>query len=78
MVAALQGRINSRKAQAEHDLRTAYRTGAFAGLAFNGKLKSFEHYKPDGERKQRHLDAISFFHGLKAKGVPVDIKRVVN
>jgi hypothetical protein len=76
MTAALLGRRNAIKAASERDLLLAYRTGAFAGLAFNGKLKSFDQYKPGGEVKTSHLDAIAFFHGQRAKGLPVQIERV--
>jgi hypothetical protein len=55
----------------------AYQTGAFAGLAFNGKLKSFDHYRPKTETPvSNHVRAIGFFHAMRAKGLPVRIERV--
>ncbi len=80
MTAALRGRRNADKLRAKRDLLLAYHSGAFAGAAFNGKLKPFAEYaqeKDDGPRLKR-ARAISFFHALKAKGVPVEITRTVN
>jgi hypothetical protein len=82
MVAALSGRRASHKADSRRDLLLAYHTGAFAGVAFAGKLKSFDQYvteaAPDDGRKLQHANAIAFFSALKAKGFPVEIKRTVN
>jgi hypothetical protein len=82
MVAALRGRRNADKLRSRRDLLLAYHSGAFAGAAFNGKLKPFDHYarnveSGDGQQLQ-HANAIAFFHRLKAKGVPVEITRTVN
>lgn len=83
MRAALRGRRNADKLRAKRDLLTAYHTGAFAGLAFGGKLKPFSEYAgdedhPDDARRLEHAQAIAFFHRLKAKGLPVEISRTVN
>jgi hypothetical protein len=80
MIAALRGRQKANKAAAERDLLLAWHTGAFTGAAFNGNLKSFDHYsKPQTDgRPLQHAQAIAFFHRLKAKGVPVEITRTVN
>lgn len=78
MTAALRGRRNLDKRRARHELLIAYQTGAFAGLAFNGELKEFAHYasQASDDRKPQHIQAVAFFHGLKAKGLPVSIERV--
>jgi hypothetical protein len=83
MVAALNGRIEAAKNRNKLDLRLAWRIGAFTGAAFNGKLKSFEHYSrqedgPADAQRQGAAEAVAFFHGLKARGFDVDITRTVN
>lgn len=82
MRAALRGRRNADKLRAKRDLLTAYHTGAFAGLAFAGKLKPFSEYVNDDEaedgRRLQHAQAIAFFYRMKAKGLPVEISRTVN
>lgn len=79
MVAALGGRLEAMKHRAKQDLLLAYRTGAFAGAAFNGKLKAFEHYSRQVDEKRPRqrdgIEAIAFFHGLKAAGFAVEINR---
>jgi len=78
MTAALQGRRNADKYEAERQLRMAWHIGAFSGAAFGGKLKSFQHYRRqmDSDGKSPAAQAIGFFHALKAKGVPIKIERV--
>lgn len=82
MRAALRGRAGAAKRQSKRDLLLAYHTGAFAGAAFNGKLKPFNEYVSDDEpaddRALKHAHAIAFFHRLKARGMPVEITRTVN
>lgn len=82
MRAALRGRRNADRLRSKRDLLLAYHSGAFAGAAFNGKLKPFDHYvseaAPGDERTLKHAHAIAFFHRLKARGVPVEITRTVN
>jgi hypothetical protein len=55
-------------------LENAYLTGAFAGIAFSGKLKPLEHYRAN-KREATDASAISFFLSLKARGVPVKVSR---
>jgi hypothetical protein len=80
MVAALHGRRAAHKADAKRELLLAYNTGAFAGIAFAGKLKSFDEYarEPDAGHRLENARAIHFFHALKARGVPIEITRTVN
>jgi hypothetical protein len=81
MTAALRGRRKADKLQARRDLLRAYNTGAFAAAGFAGELKSFDQYvsdEPDDGRKLNYANGIAFFHALKAKGFPVEIKRTVN
>lgn len=76
MTAALRGRRNANKSRAERELLLAYRTGAFAGAAFNGKLKPFDHYRLQTRPNASHISAVSFFHSQRAKGLAVKIERV--
>lgn len=78
MTAALRGRRKADKLRAKSNLLNAYHSGAFAGAAFNGQLKPFEHYAREPDQRIKNAHAISFFHGLKAKGLPVEITRTVN
>jgi hypothetical protein len=68
--------VKAREYRAKRDTLLAYQTGAFAGLAFNGKLKAFAHYADSDGQPVSNAQAIGFFHRLKARGVPVKIERV--
>lgn len=81
MVAALRGRLEANKHRAKRELLNAYNTGAFAGAASVGKLKSFDEYVPKDSSEQTRVEnakAIHFFHTLKARGLDVQITRTVN
>ena len=49
-----------KRLEGEADSRTAlaYETGAFAGLAQNGKLKAFKHYQRKPERKMSNQEML--------------------
>jgi len=74
--AALRGRRKADKYRVERETLLAYQTGAFAGLAINGKLKSFRHYSSQTEGGEKRSTALHFFHSLRARGFPVSIQRI--
>lgn len=65
-------------AERRYDLAIAeaWHAAKFNGLGQNGKLRGLSSYlgkKPSG--KTGAAQAIAFFHSLKAKGIPVEIRR---
>lgn len=70
------------KAKDKYDLAivVAWHTASFALGGYSGKLKgkSLSDFLSEGEPRHspKHAEAISFFHKLKARGVPVEISRV--
>jgi hypothetical protein len=75
MTAALRGRRKRDELQAKRDLVTAYRTAAFSGAAFAGKLRPLSEYLNEANPRNKHAAALHFFHSLKARGIPVKIER---
>lgn len=77
MRAALAGRRNRDKLNARRDIVRAYRTGAFGGAAFNGKLKPLDQYMDTTDSPAtRSAKGIHFFRSLQARGLPIKIERV--
>lgn len=57
-------------------IATAWHTATFALVGYGGKLKGLSTYlSAEPNQRSNHADAIAFFHGLKAKGVPIEITR---
>jgi hypothetical protein len=72
-------------AKREYDLAItqAWHTAIFVLNGYAGKLKgkSLSNYLSGAKSERKSSDAaaaVAFFHALKARGMPVDIKRVVH
>lgn len=74
-MAALRGRAKLHKREAERDLALAYKTGAFSRAS---KVRPLSYYLKQmrGGESNKAAQALAFFHGLKARGIPVKITRV--
>lgn len=72
--ASLRGRAKAREEQAKRDLSLAWHAGAFAGAAFNGKLKRFSEYQ--GRSGQTPHQMLGNLRMLKDMGAPMTIRQV--
>ena len=75
--ASLRGKAKQIQRETDQDLWHAWQVGAFAGAAFNGKLKSFAEYRR--ERKngyQTPQEMLGTLRLLKDMGAPMTIRQV--
>jgi hypothetical protein len=75
--AALRGRLESRRRGAERDLTLAYWTGAFSRAS---KVRDLDHYlqslRAPQDGSKGGMAVFSALKELKARGLPVEIKRL--
>jgi hypothetical protein len=75
-VNAMEGAAEMRREAYDLALAQAWHTEAFAREKRLKKLSDYQG-KKSGKRSVA-ADAVAFFHSLKARGVPVEIRRVVH
>lgn len=72
---ALDARNEVRKRDAKRDQSLAYNTAALAGVAFAGKLRSFDNYFRE-HVPNSDLALLGSLRKLKARGVGMKIERL--
>lgn len=74
---AMEGVRRRAERDAEAGIVMAWQTAAFVGAAQGGKLKPLKHYLGKrGAKRQAPAEMLAIFHGFKAAGANMKIRRV--